>query len=143
MEKGATKGGREAGFWKRQVVKIGVAGSLFGSFFAGLCCLGLPALVAIFSAFGLGFLINNAILQPVLIVFLLISVFGLVLGRRVHGSPWALILGILGAITTYVFRYVYSNSLLAWLGIAGLVIASLLNVFLRLRRPKTDKAASP
>jgi len=66
MEKGATKGVREAGFWKRQVVKIGVAGSLFGSFFAGLCCLGLPALVAIFSAFGLGFLINNAIVQPLL-----------------------------------------------------------------------------
>ena len=143
MEKGATKGVRQTGFWKRQIVKIGVAGSLFGSFFAGLCCLGVPALVAIFSALGLGFLINNAVLQPMLIVFLLISVFGLLLGMRVHGSPWALIIGVLGAITTYVFRYVFSNSLLAWLGIAGLVIASLLNVLLRLRRPKTNNTAIP
>ena len=97
-----------------------------------------PALLSISSAIGLGFLINNAILQPMLIVFLLISVFGLVLGMRRHGSPWALIIGVLGAVTTYVFRYVFSNNLVAWIGIAGLVLASLLNVFLRQRRPKTN-----
>ena len=135
MKKGAPHGVREVGFWKRQVDKIGVAGSLF----AGLCCLGPPALISILSAIGLSFLINNAILQPMLIVFLLMSVFGLVLGMRHHGSPWALIIGVLGAVTTYVFRYVFSNSLLAWLGIAGLVIASLLNVLLRQRRPKTSE----
>ena len=40
---------------------------------------------------------------------------------------------VLGAVTAYVFRYVFSNNLLAWLGITGLVIASLLNVLLRHR----------
>src|SRR6516162_3825252 len=115
MKKGAPHGVREVGFWKRQVDKIGVAGSLFGSLFAGLCCLGPPALISILSAIGLSFLINNAILQPMLIVFLLMSVFGLVLGMRHHGNPWALIIGVLGAVRTYEFRYVFSNSLLAWL----------------------------
>ena len=134
MKKAGVDGVREVGFWKRQIDKIGAAGSLFGSFFAGLCCLGPPALMSILSAFGFGFLINNAILRPMLIVFLLLSVFGLVLGMRHHGSPWALIIGVLGAVTAYVFRYVFSNSLLAWLGIACLVIASLMNVFLRRRR---------
>jgi mercuric ion transport protein len=134
MNKGGAHGVREDGFWKRQIDKMGVGGSLFGSFFAGLCCLGPPALMSILSAFGLTFLINNAILQPILVVFLLLSVFGLVLGWRHHGSPWALIIGVLGAVMAYVFRYVFSNSLLAWFGIACLVLASLLNVFLRRHR---------
>jgi len=66
-------------------------------------------------------------------------VFGLVLGVRYHGNPRPLIIGIPGAVTVYVFRYIFSNSLLAWLGIAGLVIASLVNVFLRRRRLKTEQ----
>src|SRR5262245_37534660 len=133
MKNGPIRRTRQAGFWKHYLNKVGVIGSLFGSFFAGLCCLGFPALLSILSAFGLGFLINDAVVQPMLILFLLMSVFGLVLGMRHHGSPWALIIGVLGAVTAYVFRYVLSNNLLAWLGIAGLVIASLLNVFLRRR----------
>jgi len=139
MKKDGVGGVRKVGFWTRQIDKIGVGGSLFGSFFAGLCCLGSAALMSILSAFGLTFLINNAILQPILIVFLLLAVFGLVLGVRYHGNPWPLIIGSLGAVTVYVFRYIFSNSLLAWLGIAGLVIASLLNVFLRRRRLKTEQ----
>ena len=135
MKKDGVGGVRKVGFWTRQIDKIGVGGSLFGSFFAGLCCLGSAALMSILSAFGLTFLVNNAILQPILIVFLLLPVFGV----RHHGNPWPLIIGILGAVTVYVFRYGFSNSLLAWLGIAGLVIASLLNVFLRRRRLKTEQ----
>ena len=134
MKKGRVHGVGKVGFWKRQIDKIGVGGSFFGSFFAGLCCLGPPALMSILSAFGLGFMLNNAILRPMLIVFLLLSVFGLVLGMLHHGSPWALIIGVLGAVTAYLFRYVFSSSPLAWLGIGCLVIASLMNVFLRRRR---------
>ena len=69
MEKDGVGGVRKVGFWTRQIDKIGVGGSLFGSFFAGLCCLGSAALMSILSAFGLTFLVNNAILQPILIVF--------------------------------------------------------------------------
>ena len=118
------------GFWKRHLDKIGVGGSLF----AALCCLGFPALVSILSAIGLGFLINDDILRPMRIVFLLLAIFGLVLGMRHHGSPWALIVGILSAVTLYVFIYVSFNEVIAGLGIAGLVIASLLNVLLRQRQ---------
>jgi hypothetical protein len=83
------------GFWKRHLDKIGVGGSLF----AALCCLGFPALVSILSAIGLGFLINDDILRPMMIVFLLLAIFGLALGMRHHGSPWVLIVGILSAVT--------------------------------------------
>lgn len=112
--------------------KIGIGGSLF----AALCCLGFPALVSILSAIGLGFLINDDILRPLLIVFSLIAILGLALGMRHHGNPWALIVGILSAVTTYVFIYVSFNEVLAWLGIAGLIIAGLLNVLLRQQQLK-------
>jgi hypothetical protein len=50
----------------RYLDRIGVGGSLF----AALCCLGFPALVSLLSAIGLGFLMNDAILIPLLILFL-------------------------------------------------------------------------
>jgi hypothetical protein len=55
MKKDGVGGVRKIGFWTRQIDKIGVSGSLFGSFFAGLCCLGSAALMSILSAFGLPF----------------------------------------------------------------------------------------
>ena len=60
-------------FWKRHLDKIGVGGSLF----AALCCLGFPALLAILSAVGLGFLVNDAVLTPMLVLFLLVTLAGL------------------------------------------------------------------
>jgi hypothetical protein len=75
-----------------------------------------------------------------LIVFLVVAILGLALGMRHHGSPWAVILGILSAVTAYVFIYVSFNEVIAGLGIAGLVIASLLNVLLRQQQlEKTPK----
>ena len=75
-----------------------------------------------------------------LIVFLVVAILGLALGLRHHGSPWAVILGILSAVTAYVFIYVSFNEVIAGLGIAGLVIASLLNVLLRQQQlEKTPK----
>jgi hypothetical protein len=92
--------------------------------------------VSILSAIGLGFLINDDILRPLLIVFLLVAVFGLALGMCHHGSPWALIVGTLSAVTAYVFIYVTFNEVIAGFGIAGLVMASLLNVLLRQQQLK-------
>ena len=43
--------------------KLGVVGSLI----AALCCLGVPTVLSIFTAIGLGFLINDAVLLPLLI----------------------------------------------------------------------------
>jgi len=92
---------------------------------------------SILSAIG-GFLVNDDILRPLLIVFLLVAILGLALGLRHHGSPWALIGGILSAVTAYAFIYISFNEVIAGLGIAGPVIASLLNVFLRQRQLKNQ-----
>ena len=121
------RGHEGGGPFARHLDKIGAGGSLF----AALCCLGFPALVSILSAIGLGFLINDAVLIPLLIAFLVVALVGLALGLRHHRRPWALVLGAASAILTFVAVGIRPSGLLAGIGIAGLVVASLLNVWLR------------
>jgi mercuric ion transport protein len=122
------------GFWKRNLDNIGVGGSIF----AALCCLGFPAPLSILSAIGLGFIVNDTILVPLLLVSLAIALSGLYLGTRHHHQPWALILGGVSAVAlALVFLGIVANLVLAYAGIVGLVAASFLNVWLRARRLRT------
>jgi mercuric ion transport protein len=130
MQRGAV--GEEDGFWKRHLDKIGVGGSVF----AALCCLGFPALLSIISAVGLGFLIRDAVLIPLLLVFLAVTLMGLFLGIRRHHQPWALALAAVSAVVILVSVGIASG-ILADIGIAGLIAASLLNVWLRSRQMKS------
>lgn len=123
---------KKVGFLRRHLDKLGVAGSAF----AALCCLGVPALVSFLSALGLGFLINDAILMPLLAVSLIMTVGGLYLGMKDHGHKLALALGVASALVIFVFIAVAFNKALAVTGILGLVGASLLNIWLKLRRHK-------
>lgn len=120
----------QGSFWQRHLDKVGVGGSVF----AALCCLGFPALLSILSAVGLGFLINDAILLPLLVAFLVVTLLGLFLGMRHHHEPWALIVGATSAIVTFVSIALAPSGVLAAIGIAGLIAASALNVWLRMRQ---------
>lgn len=118
------------GFWQKHTDKVGVVGSVL----TALCCLGFPAVITVLTAIGLGFLINYAVLMPLLVVFLLVTVGGLYLGMRRHGQPWALVLGAVSALVMFTFVAVEFNQPLAILGVAGLIAASLLNVWLGIRQ---------
>jgi mercuric ion transport protein len=119
-----------SGFWRRNLDKFGIGGSVF----AALCCLGFPALLSILSAVGLGFIVTDTVLIPMLLVFLAVTLAGLYFGTRHHHEPWALVLGVISALATFVFIGVVQNRILAGVSIAGLVIASVLNVWLRTRQ---------
>lgn len=119
------------GFWKRNLDKLGIGGTLF----AALCCLGFPALLSILSAIGLSFLINDAVLLPLLIIFFFVTLIGLYLGVGHHGSWLGFIIGMISAGgATFIFIFVAFNKALAGVGIAGLIVASILNVRLRMRK---------
>ena len=107
--------------------KIGVLGSVF----TALCCLGIPALLSILSAVGLGFIINDAILLPLLVVFLVVTVLGLISGKRRHGKSWALLLGVISGLVILAFLFVHFNQTLVQAGMAGLIASSLLNLWLQ------------
>lgn len=108
----------------RHVDKVGVAGSIVAS----LCCLGVSAVVSVLSAVGLGFIINDAVLAPLLLVFLAITLAGLTLGFRRHHRPWALWLGAIAGPALFIFSFVAPSRPLAFASIAGLIAASVLNV---------------
>lgn len=117
-------------FADQHLDKIGVGGSLF----AALCCLGFSALLSILSAVGLGFLIKDAILLPLLVVFLALALYGFYRGYQTHRKPGAVMLGGASAVALLVFLLVFFSRPLAYLSIAGLVTASVLNVWLRLQK---------
>ena len=126
-----------AGLWNKHLDKYGVGGSLF----AALCCLGFPALLSLLSAIGLGFLINDAILLPLLGVFLIITIAGLEIGRRRHRRPGAIFFGIVSAAALGLFIFPLYNNILAGLSIGGLIAASILNVISQ--HQSQDKPAIP
>jgi mercuric ion transport protein len=117
-------------FWKKHADKIGVAGSIL----AALGCLGFPAVLSILGAIGLGFLVNDAILIPLLALFLIVTLAGLFLGVRHHKRWLPFVVGAASAMLLFVSIVVAHNKSLAYLGLAGLIAASILNVWLRMRQ---------
>ena len=70
--------------------KLGFLGTLFAS----LCCLGVSVVIAPLTAIGLGFLINDLILLPLVLVFLIITLWGLYQGWKRHDDGRPFLLGI-------------------------------------------------
>lgn len=110
--------------WKDHLDKIGIV----GSFIAAACCLGLPGVVSIVAAIGLGFIINDTVLLPLMILFLALALIGLVFGYRVHRQPWPLLLGGISSVALLFFIFVQTIKPAAYLAIAGLVLAAVLNI---------------
>jgi mercuric ion transport protein len=125
-------------FWRKHIDKVGVIGSIF----AALCCLGFPAVLSILGAIGLGFLINDAILVPLLALFLIVTIRGLYLGSRHHKRWLAFIIGTVSASVLFVSIVIAFNRPLSYLGVAGLIVASVLNVWLRANRNKIGPVCS-
>lgn len=117
--------------WKSHLDKIGIA----GSFIAAACCLGLPAVLSVVAAIGLGFIVRDAVLLPLLVVFLAITILGLWFGYRVHRRPWALTLAGISAVALFFFIFVQTVRPVAYTAVVGLVVASVLNVMFR-RKPR-------
>jgi hypothetical protein len=96
-----------------------------GSSLALLCCLGFGPLIALLSAIGAGFLVTDTVLAPLLLVSLMTGGLGLYFAYRRHRSTGPLLVHILSAATVLVFIFVSFGGALVWLGVAGLVVASL------------------
>lgn len=105
---------------KDHLDKFGAAGSVFTS----LCCLGTPALLSLVSAIGLGFLINDAVLIPLMAIFLAVSVFGLYRSCVRHRKSYPLLLGALSAVGVFAGVLFFYQTPVAYVSLAGLIGAS-------------------
>jgi len=71
-----------------------------GSLVTALCCLGFAPLVAALGAVGLGFVVNDVILLPLLLLFLGVTLWALRRDRPRHGRAGPVRVSATGALAT-------------------------------------------
>lgn len=96
--------------------------SSLGAAFAALCCAGASWALAVLSAVGAGFLINDAILIPLFAALLALSLWFLHRATRAHGVRAPFYLGIAGAVVAFAGLWTWIAAI--WAGLAALVAAS-------------------
>ncbi|MDA3940634.1 MAG: hypothetical protein PF693_15210 [Spirochaetia bacterium] len=108
--------------------KKGQIAALSGVIISALCCIGFPALISIFVSLGLGFIINDSILLPILgisliflgyssysfgksnsklFIFFVTILSGLLIVLGVFFSQWIAIVGIIGIVFTGLYPLIY------------------------------------
>jgi mercuric ion transport protein len=107
---------------KENLDKLGTPGSIF----AALCCIGTPALLAFLTSVGLGFLINDMILIPLLVLFLAITGYGLAASKKRHGRSEPLML--FGTSAALIVITVWFSAIGVIVGLVGLVASTVLNI---------------
>ena len=107
-----------------RLVILRVLGSI-SSIFVALCCLGVPAVIAALSALGAGFLINDAILAPLLLVALGITVAGSFFTFRQHHNLWPFGLTIASAVVAFASVYIVYLPLVVYSALAAMVLTQI------------------
>lgn len=70
-----------------------------------LTCYGTLALVALLSAMGITLAINLQIWAAAIVAFAFLAVFGILIGRRVHGKSGPVLLALVGALVVTLSMY--------------------------------------
>ncbi len=100
---------------------------IIGATIATLCCLGVPAILSVISAIGLGFLIRDAVLAPLLILSVALVAFGLARGLRRHRKRWPLVIAAISGLALVIATLVVPSRPVAFAAVAALVFASAAN----------------
>lgn len=102
-------------------------GSSTGAFFGVGCPACVPAIGALFSAIGLGFLVNLTILKWLTLALLGIGLLGLYTNMRKHGRKMFLLVGLLASIAVFSSRYVAESNIVLYTGAAVLLVNAFLD----------------
>lgn len=97
-----------------------------------------PALVALLSSMGLGALVTDAILPPLMAALLLVALAGLGLQARRRRAYWSLLPGVTGAVGVYVGLFLVASTTLRVFGVVLLVGASACNLIDRFWSKNTE-----
>lgn len=105
--------------------------SNLGALFAAACCLGVAAVTSVVIAVGAGFLLNDAVIIPLYVAFLALSLWLLYRSATTHGALGPFWLGTVGAIAALAGLWI--NPILVYAGLLA-IVAGNVAVFLRGRR---------
>lgn len=100
---------------------LGQIGSMAGTVFAAACCAGAGWALAALTAVGAGFIINDAVLIPLFIALLGLSLWLLFRSARAHRNSRPVYLAALGALGALVG--LWTSTLILFAGL-GLIVAS-------------------
>jgi len=119
--------------------KFGTIGGVFAAFAAAApCC--LPLLATIGASLGFGFLMPyQSVSEWFFQGFTLLAIFGVVIGFRRHRHSLPLIVILVAAAAILSYYHVFREATLVYIGLAGLLVASILNH----RAAKQCKACVP
>lgn len=101
-----------------------------------LCPVCKPAIAVFLSTVGLGFVVRESVLRPLLLAFLALTIAGLAWSYfKVHRNVWPLAIGVAMSAGLYMGRYIYfgdfENQVLTYASIAGLLVVSIWNLRLK------------
>jgi len=117
--------------------KIGAVGAIVA---AGGCPACFPALAALGSVLGLGFL--QQFEEKALIVFqilVIIALIGNVISYLNHKKVIPLIIGVLGALVIFFAWYIHFSYALFYIGLIALFVAAISNIIAKKKCPKCQE----
>lgn len=113
-------------------VRVSTFGGASGVGLMGLFCpLCIPAIAAFLSAIGLGFFATKEVIWPLLGLFSLLFLYGLVWGYKQHKNVGPLLIGIFGMAAIPLGNYVVGSSVLTYAGVGAAIGATVWNMTLR------------
>lgn len=100
------------------------------------CPLCLSAYAGVLSAVGLGFLLTDRVLAPLIVVFLLAGLASVAWSMRTHRHAGPFVATLAGSVGVVAGRLVWDVPLVLYTGVMLLLVASLWNVAIK-RRERT------
>lgn len=94
-----------------------------GSVVTGACCLGFTPFLTALTAIGADFLIKDAILIPLLVIFLGLAVWNFASSRKQHSISGPLFLGSAAAILAFASLWI--STVISYVGFLALIAASI------------------
>lgn len=104
--------------------KAGIVGVLLSH----LCCIGLGARVGLIAPTFSAFLMNSKVFLPFLLISLTGSVIGMFFSYLRHRNILPFLISIVSAVIIIVFSFVVHAQPLLFIGLAGLISASIYNM---------------
>jgi len=98
------------------------------------CPFCIAAYAGVLSFLGLGFLLSEQVLVPLIATFLLFGVASVGWTTRSHRNPWPLVGTVAGSAGVALGRLVWNISAVLYVGVALIVASSLWNLWLK--RPR-------
>jgi len=120
--------------WIRSLAVL--PGALLALLPSATCPMCLAAYAGLLSAVGLGFLFNERVLGPLIVVFLAVGVFSVAWSTRSHRRLGPLVVTVIGSGVVVASRLVWNVPIALYAGVALLIGASLWNLWLK--RPQAE-----